>query len=272
MEIVIRPKNKWWQLDWQELWHFKDLFYFLTWRDVKVKYKQTIIGALWALFQPVASMVIFSIFFGKFVRMPSDNIPYPIFVYTGLLFWTLFVSSLSNVSDSFLSNEKIITRVYFPRIILPISSIFTNLVDFLISGLVLVALMFYYGYAPTLLGIVLLPVLVLMTIFSVLGIGLLLSSLNVKYRDVRFVLPFFIQLLIFITPVIYPVSIVSAKYRLFLGLNPMAGVINTARSTILGTGQIDWALLAVSAISMVVYCLIGYIYFKKVERYFADVI
>ena len=272
MELIIRPKNKWWQLDWKEIWLFRDLFYFLTWRDVKVKYKQTIVGVAWAVFQPFVTMVIFTVFFGKLAKMPSDGVPYPIFVYSGLLFWTLFASSLSDISNSFVGNERIITKIYFPRIILPVSSIFTNMVDFLISSAIFVGMMIYYGFTPSLVGVLLIPVLILMTIFSTLGIGLLYGSLNVKYRDVRYILPFFIQLLIFITPVIYPVSIVSEKYRWILGLNPMAGVIDAVRAGLLGTKEIDWLLLGVSALSMTFFCLLGYFYFKKVERYFADVI
>lgn len=272
MELIIRPKNKWWQFNWQELWLFKDLFYFLTWRDVKVKYKQTIIGAAWAIFQPFVTMVVFTIFFGKFAKMPSDGAPYPIFVYTGLIFWNLFSSSLSLVSNVFVNNERIITKIYFPRIILPVTAIFTNVVDFLFSTIIMGGMLIYYHFAPSLLGIILLPLLIIMTILSVLGIGLLMASLNVKYRDIRYVLPFFLQILIFITPVIYPVSIVSEKYRWILGLNPMAGIIDAARAGILGTKEIDWLLLGVSFISMSVYCLAGYIYFKKTERYFADVI
>ena len=272
MELIIKPKNKWWQFDWKEIWLFRDLFYFLTWRDVKVKYKQTFIGALWAIFQPFMTMVVFTVIFGKFAKMPSDGIPYPIFVYTGLIFWTLFSSSLSHASNTFMENQQIVTKVYFPRIILPVSSVITNIVDFLIASIILVGMMIYYQYLPSFWGLVIFPLLIIMTIFSTLGIGLLFGSLNVKYRDVRFILPFFIQLLIFITPVIYPVSMVSEKFRWILGLNPMSGVIDTARVSILGVGQIDWLLLGVSAISMVVYCLLGYFYFKKVERYFADVI
>jgi len=272
MELIIKPKNKWWQFDWREIWLFRDLFYFLTWRDVKVKYKQTAIGAAWAVFQPFITMIVFTVFFGKLAKMPSDGIPYPIFVYTGLVFWTLFSTSLSQVSNTFLENERIVTKVYFPRIILPVSSIITNIVDFLIASVILVVMMVYYHYMPSLAGLLIIPVLILMTIFSTLGIGLLFSSLNVKYRDVRFILPFFIQILLFITPVIYPVSIVSEKYRWILGLNPMSGVIDAARAGILGTRGIDWLLLGVSAICMIFYCLIGYFYFKKVERYFADVI
>lgn len=272
MEIIIKPKNRWWQFDGKELWRFRDLFYFLTWRDVKVKYKQTVVGVAWAIFQPFASMVIFSIFFGKLAKMPSEGIPYPIFVYSGLLFWTLFSNSLSDISASFIGNVQIVTKVYFPRLILPVASIFTNLVDFFIAAVILIGMLAYYHYLPSLSVILFLPVLILMTICSTLGIGLFYASLNVKYRDIRYILPFFIQMLIFITPVIYPVSIVSAKYRWILGLNPMTGVIDTARVVILGAGNIDWLLLSVSFFSMLIYCVIGYVYFKKVERYFADVI
>lgn len=259
-------------MDFKELWLFRDLMYFLTWRDVKVRYKQTVVGALWAVFQPVATMVVFSIFFGRLAKIPSDGIPYPIFVYSGLLFWNLFSSGLTSITDAFLGNERIITKVYFPRIILPISSIFTNFVDFLIAALVLVGLMIFYGYAPSLTGVRLIPVFILMTVISTLGIGLLFGSLNVKYRDIRYILPFFMQLLIFITPVIYPVSIVSERWRWILALNPMAGVIDVARAGLLRTGSIDWMFLGISALSMLVYTVAGYIYFKKVERYFADFI
>jgi lipopolysaccharide transport system permease protein len=261
-----------WQFDWHELWQFRDLFYFLVWRDVKVKYKQTVIGIAWAVFQPLVTMVIFSVFFGRLAKIPSDGIPYPIFVYTGLLFWILFSSSLSAVSTSFVGNQNIITKIYFPRIILPSASILTNLVDFAISSIILIGLMIYYGFTPTLLGVVLLPLLLLITIFSALGIGLLLASLNVKYRDVQFVLPFFIQILIFVAPVIYPVSIVSESYRWILGLNPMAGVIDTARATLLGQGEVSVDLLLMSFVSTVLFTIIGYLYFRSVERYFADVI
>ncbi|OGH84938.1 MAG: phosphate ABC transporter permease [Candidatus Magasanikbacteria bacterium RIFOXYC12_FULL_33_11] len=272
IEIIIKPKNKWWQLDLKEIWQFRDLFYFFTWRDLKVKYKQTVVGVAWAIFQPFITMVIFSIFFGNLAKMPSDGIPYPIFVYTGLLFWLLFSSGLSSVSGVFIANEKIVTKIYFPRIILPISSIITNIVDFFIASVVLIGMMVYYQYAPSIVGLLLVLPLILMSVFSVLGVGLFFGALNVKYRDVRFVLPFFIQILMFVTPVIYPVSVAPEKYKWLLGINPMSGIIDTARSGLLGIGNIDWTLLGVSAISMCLYCFIGFFYFKKVERYFADVI
>jgi lipopolysaccharide transport system permease protein len=270
--IVIKPRRSLWQFDWTEIWQFRDLFYFLMWRDLKVKYKQTIIGVAWAVFQPLVTMLIFTIFFGKLANMPSDGIPYPIFVYTGLLFWILFSSSLSAVSGSFVGNQNIVTKIYFPRIILPSASVLTNLVDFAISSVILVGLMVYYGFAPSLLGFALLPLLILITMFSALGVGLLFASLNVKYRDVQFVLPFFIQLLIFVAPVIYPASIIGEQYQWLLGINPMAGVIDTARATLLNQDTINGALLLTSSIATVVYSTVGYMYFRSVEQYFADVI
>lgn len=272
MEILIRSSNKWWQIDWKELWGFRDLFYFLAWRDVKVKYKQTVIGVLWAIFQPFITMIVFTIFFGRLAKIPSDGIPYPIFVYVGLLFWTLFSSGLSSMSDSFIGNQNIITKVYFPRVILPITSLFTSVIDFIVASTILGGMMIWYHYVPSFFGLLLILPLFVMTFLSTMGIGFFFSSINVKYRDVRFILPFFIQLLMFLTPVIYPISIVSAKWRWVLGLNPMSGVIDTARAVIFGVGNIDWSLLVISFASSVIYCIVGYGYFKSVERYFADVI
>lgn len=272
MEIIIKPKNKWWQIDFKEIWRFRDLAYFLAWRDFKVKYKQTVVGVLWVVFQPLITMIIFTVFFGGLAKIPSDNIPYPIFVYIGLLFWTLFSNSLTSASNSFVENQGIITKIYFPRIIMPFSSITTNLVDFTISAAILIIMMLFYNFSPSPTGLLLLPLLIVMTIFSTLSISLLLASLNVKFRDVRYILPFFIQLLIFVTPVIYPASLVSAQNRWILGLNPMAGIIDTARSGLLGNQPIDWLLLLISTISMLLYGTIGFIYFRKVEKYFADLI
>lgn len=272
MELVIKPKSKWWHIDLKELWFYRELFYFLTWRDTKVKYKQTYIGVAWAIFQPFITMVIFSVIFGKFGKVPSDGIPYPIFVYGGLLFWVLFNGGLTSAANSFVNNERIISKIYFPRIILPASAILTNIIDFLFSIIIFAGMLIFYHYTPGLTGLLLAPVLVLLTVFSAFGMGLLIASFNVKFRDIRYVLPFFIQILMFVTPVIYPVSIFPDKYRLLLGLNPMSGIIDTARATLLGTGSIDWALLGVSMASAFVYCALGFVYFKKMERYFADFI
>lgn len=272
METIIRPRESWWKLDLTEMWGYRDLFYFLAWRDIKVKYKQTIIGAAWAIFQPLVSTIVFTIFFGRLGKMPSDGVPYPIFVFTGLIFWQLFSGSLSSVSNSFVGNEGIITKIYFPRLILPVSAIFTSMVDFGVALVVLVGMMVYYGAVPSPYVFLAVPVLVSLTALSALGIGLLFASLNVKYRDVRYALPFIMQTLIFVTPVIYPVSIVAAKWRWVFGLNPMSGIISLSRVVFLGSGAVDWPLVGSSLFFLVAFVVVGYAYFKHVERYFADVI
>jgi lipopolysaccharide transport system permease protein len=270
--LIIKPK-KTFNLgeDLKEIVRYKGLLYFLTWRDLKVRYKQTAMGVLWVIFQPFITMVVFNVFFGTFLKIPSDNVPYPIFVYTGLLFWQFFAESLSGISGSLLSNQHIITKIYFPRLIIPISITITKLIDFFVASLVLVGLMIYYHYTPSLAGILIIPFLILIAFASSLGLGLLFASINVKYRDVKYILPFFIQILMFVTPVIYPASIVG-HYSKILALNPMTGVINTARAGLLGTTPINWLLLALSILACFVLLAIGLIYFKKTEKYFADII
>jgi lipopolysaccharide transport system permease protein len=254
-----------------EIWRYKELLYFLTWRDFKVRYKQTAIGILWAIFQPFMTMVVFTLFFGSLLKIPSDGVPYPIFVYTGLLFWQFFSTALSETSNTLISNQAIITKVYFPRLILPISSVTTKFVDFAISAVILIGMMIYYGYVPHLTGIFILPILLIITFMAAVGGGLFLAAVNVKYRDVRYALPYFIQILLFLTPVIYPASI-AGKYSWILAFNPMMGVIQSARATLLGTSPVNWTLLAISFVATAVLLVIGTIYFKKVERYFADLI
>lgn len=268
---IIKPKKIFSWNDIKEIWQYKELLYFFTWRDIKVRYKQTIIGILWAIFQPFMTMVVFSIFFGKFAQMPSDGIPYPIFVYTGLLLWQFFSSALSETSNCLINNQAIITKVYFPRLILPISSVATKLVDFAIASIILIGLMAYYNYLPNLAGLLIIPLLLLITFMASVGLGLFLASINVKYRDVRYALPFFIQMLLFVTPVIYPASI-AGKYSWILAMNPMTGVIKAARSAILGGAPINWELLAISGVTCFVLLVFGIIYFKKTERYFADIV
>lgn len=268
---IIKPKKVFSLEDLREVWRYKELLYFFTWRDFKVRYKQTMIGVLWAIFQPFMTMVVFSIFFGTLLKIPSDGIPYPIFVYTGLLFWQFFSSALSETSNVLIANQAIITKVYFPRLILPLSAVATKFVDFSISALILVGMMIYYGYTPHLTGILVLPLLLMITFMAAVGGGLFLAAVNVKYRDVRYALPFFIQILLFLTPVIYPASI-AGKYSWILAMNPMMGVIQTARAALLGTTPINWILLASSFVACAVLLVIGVIYFKKVERYFADII
>ncbi|MDB5239122.1 MAG: Transport permease protein [Candidatus Parcubacteria bacterium] len=268
---VIRPKRLFHLSDLKELWNYRELLYFFSWRDLKVRYKQTAIGVLWSILQPLVTMLVFSFFFGRLANIPSDGVPYPIFVYTGLLFWQFFSDALGETSNSLLANKSIITKIYFPRLILPISSVITKFVDFAISSLILVGLMIYYGYAPHLSGLLILPVLLALTFIAAIGLGLLLSAVNVKYRDVRYALPFFIQILLFVTPVIYPASI-AGKYSKILALNPMMGVIQSARAALLGTTPINWMLILTSFIAGMVLLVIGLMYFKKTERYFADVI
>ena len=268
---LIRPKKTFSFADLRELWTYRELLYFFVWRDLKVRYKQTSIGILWAILQPFLTMVVFSVFFGSLLGVPSDNIPYPVFVYTGLLFWQFFAGALSDTANALVSNQSIVTKVYFPRLILPFSTVLTKFVDFAIGAVILALMMAYYGYAPGLIGMLVLPLLLLITFMSAVGGGLFLSALNVKYRDVRYALPFFIQILLFVTPVIYPASIAGA-YSWLLALNPMMGVVQTARAGLLDATPINWLLVGLSFLAALVMLLVGTVYFKKVERYFADII
>jgi lipopolysaccharide transport system permease protein len=271
MTTIIRPKKTISIDDFREVWRYRELLYFFTWRDLKVRYKQTFIGAAWAVLQPFVTMVVFTVFFGKLAQMPSDGVPYPIFVYVGLLFWQFFSTALSETSNVLISNQAIITKVYFPRLVLPLSSVLTKFVDFAIASLILIGMMVYYGYMPHLVGFLFVPLLLLITFMAAVGGGLCLASINVKYRDVRYALPFFIQILLFLTPVIYPASIAGA-YSKLLALNPMTGVIQTARAALLGATEINYLLLAISSVACFILLVIGVLYFKKVERYFADIL
>jgi len=271
METIIKPKKTFSWNDIRELWQYRELMYFFTWRDLKVRYKQTAIGAAWAIFQPFITMVVFTIFFGNFAKMPSDGIPYPIFVYVGLLIWQFFSSALSDTSACLITNQAIITKVYFPRLILPISAVLTKLVDFFVASIILVIMMIYYHFTPNLIGLLILPLLLFISFLAAVGGGLFLASINVKYRDVRYALPFFIQILMFLTPVIYPASI-AGKYSWMLAINPMTGVIKAARAAIFDNAPINWVLLLISFVATAILFIIGIIYFKKTERYFADII
>lgn len=271
VETVIRPKRLFHLSDLRELWNYRELLYFFSWRDLKVRYKQTAIGVLWSILQPFITMVVFTLFFGKLVQVPSDGVPYPIFVYTGLLFWQFFSDSLNETSNSLIANKAIVSKVYFPRLILPVSSVITKFVDFLIAAIILVGLMIYYGYTPNLGGLLILPLLLVLTFIAAIGLGLFLAALNVKYRDVRYALPFFVQILLFVTPVIYPASI-AGQWSKLLALNPMMGVIQSARAALLGATPLNWALILTSFVTGMVLLVIGMAYFKKTERYFADII
>lgn len=268
---TIKPRRGWTNLNLKELWHYKELFYIFAWRDIKVRYKQTAIGVLWAILQPFLSMVVFSVFFGGLANIPSSGIPYPIFVFSGLLFWNYFSTSLTSSSNSLVSNEAIIKKIYFPRLLLPLSATITPLVDFFLAGVILAGLMVYYHFAPTLLGLLLIPVLIIITLLTASGVGAFLASINVRYRDVREALPFFIQILFFVTPVIYPTTLVPERFQWLLGLNPMSGIIEAARAGIVGTGDVNFKLLGIAAVMAVLFFVFGLYYFKKTERIFADV-
>lgn len=270
-ETIIRPKKTFSLEDIREIWRYKELLYFFTWRDLKVRYKQTVIGIGWAVFQPFVTMVVFSVFFGGLAKIPSDGVPYPIFVFVGLLFWQFFSGALSETSNTLIANQSIITKVYFPRLILPISSVITKLIDFAIATIILVGLMFYYKYTPNMYGLLIMPILLIITFMASVGLGLFLSAVNIKYRDVRYALPFFIQILLFVTPVIYPASI-AGKYSKILALNPMMGVIQGARAALLGTTPINWVLIIMSLVSTFIIMVFGVYIFKKTERYFADIV
>jgi len=271
MTTIIRPKKIISFADFREFWQYRELLLFFAWRDLKVRYKQTAIGVSWALFQPFFTMVVFSVFFGSLAKMPSDGIPYPIFVFVGLLIWQFFANSLSDAASSLITNQSIVTKVYFPRLILPAATILVKFVDFFIAAIILVGLMVYYQYTPNFLGLLILPLLLLISFFAALGGGLILASVNVKYRDVRYALPFFIQILMFLTPVIYPPSI-AGRYSWILAINPMTGIIKAARSALLGGAPINWQLLGISGVACLILLWVGFVYFKKTERYFADII
>jgi lipopolysaccharide transport system permease protein len=272
VNYVITPPKGLVRLDWAEIWRYRELFFIFVWRDIKVRYKQTALGFAWALFQPIVTMIIFTVFFGQLAKIPSDGIPYPIFVYTGLLFWTYYLTALNSTAGCLVDNESIVKKVYFPRLILPISTSITPVVDFGAALLVLIGLMIYFQYLPHILGIIAIPVLLLVSMISASGLGLLMASFNVKYRDVRYLLPFFIQLLLYVTPVIYPISLVPEKFQALLYLNPMTGVVTAARYLLLGQGSIDWGLVLVSVVSSLVIFMLGLAYFRKTERFFADII
>ncbi len=270
-KIVIEPKKGWVPVDLKEIGSYSEVLYFLAKRDIKVRYKQTVLGGLWAVIQPVCTMVVFTLFFGRLAKIPSDGIPYPIFVYAGLLPWTYFANALAASGNSLVGSSHLITKIYFPRLIIPAASSLAGLLDFFIAMVVLGVLMIYYHFVPS-IGILLFPVLVGLTFLCALGVGLWLSALNVQYRDIRYVIPFLIQIWMFVSPVIYPVSMVEGKYQWLLALNPMGGVIRAYRASLLGHIPIDWFLLGLSTAIIFALLVTGLYYFRRMEKHFADVV
>ena len=269
--LRIDARRGWLALDLSELWGYRELLYFFVWRDIKVRYKQTVIGAAWAILQPVMTMLVFSLFFGRLAKIPSQGLPYPVFYYCALLPWTYFATAMQSATNVVVDQQRVITKVYFPRVILPISSVVSGLLDFVISFGVFICMMFYYRLVPT-KAVMWLPVFTLLAVLTALGVGLWLSALNALYRDVRYVLPFLVQFWMFASPVAYPSSLVPVKWRGLYGLNPMAGVIEGFRWALTGHGQPPGVLMAASSVAVGLLVLGGLIYYRAVEGKIADVV
>ncbi len=268
--IVIEPSKNWIALNLQDLWNYRELLYILTLRDIKVRYKQTVLGAAWAIIQPLFTMLIFTFLFGRLAGMPSDEIPYPLFAFAALLPWTFFSNAATNSGNSLVGSSHLITKVYFPRMIIPIAAVGAGLPDFFIAFVMLIILMIYYG-AGFSWNLIILPLLIVITAFLALGVGMFMSALNVKYRDIRHALPFLIQLWMFATPIIYPLSLVPEQWRWFLQFNPLTGLIESYRSAFFGR-PFDWAALSMSVIITFGILIYAAYNFRRMERSFADII
>lgn len=269
--VVIRPVEGLRGLNISELWRYRELLYFMVWRDIKIRYKQTFLGVAWAVLQPFMTMVVFSLFFGRWAGMPSDDLPYPVFTFCALLPWQLFANALSQAGNSLVQNSHLISKVYFPRLIIPISAILNGVMDFLISFVVLLGMMFYYGITPT-SAILTLPLFVILALATSLGVGIWLAVLNVQYRDVRYTIPFLTQFWFFVTPIVYAVGLVPEKWRLLYGLNPMAGVVEGFRWALLGKSGGPGDMLWVSVLAILLILAGGLFYFRRHEASFADVV
>ena len=267
--LRIEPRKGWVELRWKELWAYRELLYFLIWRDLKVRYKQTALGAAWAIIQPLMTMLIFSLFFGRLARVPSDGIPYPLFSFAGLVPWTFFANGLAQSANSLVGSSNLITKVYFPRLLIPIGSVLAGLADFFLSFLMLLGMMVYYHVVPG-RAILYFPLFMVLALVTALGAGLWLSALNVKFRDVRHTVPFLVQIWMFATPVAYPSSLLKEPWHSFYGLNPMAGVVEGMRWVLLGTHTQPGPMFLLSALASVVIFVSGLYYFRSVERGFAD--
>ena len=269
--ILIAPSRGWRSLDLQELWSYRELLYFLTWRDITVRYKQTVLGAAWAILQPLLTMVVFSLFFGKLAGMPSDGLPYPLFSFAALVPWSFFASGLAQSSNSLVGSANLIRKVYFPRLVVPLASVLSGAVDFGLAFLVLLAMMAFYGVMPG-LAILALPFFFLLAFITAVGAGLWLSALNVEFRDVRHVVPFLSQIWLFATPIAYPSSLIEGPWQILYGLNPMVGVVEGFRWALLGNGQAPGVMVFVSSLAAILLLASGAFTFRRMERTFADVV
>jgi lipopolysaccharide transport system permease protein len=268
---LLVPPRGWRLIDFKELWRYRDLFLFLVWRDVKARYAQSIFGIGWAVIQPVFRMIVFTIVFGKLIKINSDGVPYAIFSYVALVPWSYFSSALTGASSSIVGASGMLTKVYFPRLVIPLSSVLSKLVDFLIASIIIVALLFYYRISPT-VWIAFIPLLILLMMVTAAGMGMWFTALGVQYRDVNYALGFLVQLLMYAAPVVYPVSLIPENYRIYYGLNPMAGVIEGFRASILGTVPMPWDLLLTGSLIGIILLISGMLYFLRMEKIFADVV
>ena len=269
--VIIKPTRGWHLINLRELWAYRELIYFLTWREVKIRYKQTAIGAAWAVLQPLAMMVVFLLFFNKLAKVDSGPVPYPVFAYAGLMPWQLFSRAITNAASSLVTDRRLITKVYFPRIIVPSASVLAGMVDFAVSTGLLVVLMVIYGVRPG-ISLLIVPLVLVLMVITALGVGFWLSALNAEYRDVAYTMPFLNQFWLFITPVVYPTSMVPEAWRLLYGLNPMTGVVEGFRWAVTGVGPAPWELMALSALVGGTIFITGMAWFKRCERTFVDVI
>jgi lipopolysaccharide transport system permease protein len=270
-ERLIRPSSGWTALKLGELWAYRELIYFFIWRDIKVRYKQTVLGAAWAIIQPFFTMVVFSLFFGRLAGVPSEGVPYPIFTYAALVPWSFFAHGLSQSSNSLVSNANLITKVYFPRLAVPLAIVLSGIVDFCLAFVVLLGMMLYFGIVPT-INLVWLPLFLLLALVTSLGVGLWLSAMNVQFRDVRYAVPFLTQFWLFATPIAYPSSLLSEPWRTLYAINPMVGVVEGFRWALLGTDTTPGPMVIVSALAALVLLVSGAYYFRRMEKIFADVV
>ena len=269
--IRIQPSKGWVSLKLYELWEYRELLYFLIWRDVKVRYKQTVLGTAWAIIQPLFTMVVFSLFFGKLAKVPSDGIPYPIFSYTALVPWTFFANGLNQASNSLVNSANLIKKIYFPRLVVPIAAVISGIVDFVLAFTVLLGMMLFYGVIPT-VNMIWLPSFLLLALITSLGVALWLSAMNVQFRDVRYIVPFIAQFWLFATPIAYPSSLLSEPWRTLYGINPMVGVVEGFRWALLGTDTAPGPIIIVSALVALMLLFSGALYFRRIEKTFADVV
>jgi lipopolysaccharide transport system permease protein len=267
----VAPSSGWVSLNLGEVWAYRELLFFLTWRDIKVRYKQTVLGAAWAIIQPFLTMVVFSLFFGKLANVPSDGLPYPIFSYAALVPWTFFANGLTQSSNSLVGSANLIKKIYFPRLVVPLASVLSGAVDFLLAFVVLLGMMLYYGIFPT-VQVIWLPAFLLLAFTTSLGVGLWFSAMNVQFRDVRYIIPFLIQIWLFITPIAYSSTLLPQPWRTLYGVNPMAGVVEGFRWALLGTESTPVAMILLSALVSLALLLSGTFYFRRMEKTFADVV